>query len=66
MSYTPDFKVEGVFYEIKGRWRDIDRLKIELFRQKFPDHRLEVIGPREYEQLRQQYKPLLREAWEGR
>lgn len=66
MSYTPDFKVGDIFYEIKGRWRDVDRLKIDLFNKKFSKYTLRIIDPQAYEALRIKFKDLIGEAWEGR
>ena len=39
-KYYPDFVVDGVFYEIKGKYREYDKCKIEQFRK---NHTLVVI-----------------------
>ena len=36
-TYTPDFKVDEVFYEIKGYMTETARDKIDLFRKEYPE-----------------------------
>jgi len=54
-SYIPDFKVGDCFYEIKGYMSQASKEKIELFKQKFPQIDLKIIGPVEYNELYQTY-----------
>lgn len=63
-TYTPDFKVGEVFYEIKGYMSEKDRKKIQDFKEKYPDIPLEIIGPREYNRLRLEYSNKV--IWEGK
>lgn len=56
-TYTPDFKLaDGTFVEIKGWWTEASKRKIELFRDKFPDIKLETITKTEYIALSKQYR----------
>lgn len=64
-SYTPDFRVDGIFYEIKGRMDELSRSKIEQFRVLYSDKILVVIDSVVYNQLRLQYKHLI-PTWEGK
>lgn len=63
-SYTPDFRIDGTFYELKGRMLPTDEEKIRLFREKFPLETLVIIGPEEYKQLKLEFENIV--AWEGR
>lgn len=55
-TYTPDFKLtDGTFIEIKGWWTETSKRKIELFKQKYPDIKLQIIGKMEYKILSKQY-----------
>jgi hypothetical protein len=65
MSYTPDFLVEGTYYEIKGRMSDHDRLQINTFRENYPERTLVVIDGEKYDALRVQYKQRI-PSWEGK
>lgn len=56
ISYTPDFLVDGIFYEIKGWWDSRSVKKLLLFREKYPIIRIETIGEEEYKELLEQYK----------
>lgn len=62
-TYTPDFRVGAVHYELKGRMTEKCARKIEAFRQL--GHELIVIGPNEYDALRQTFKAQI-PFWEGR
>lgn len=64
-SYTPDFLVEGTYYELKGRMSTLCEEKLTLFRKKYDDVVLEVIGPSEYSELGKTYKHLI-PTWEGK
>jgi len=50
-TYTPDFRVGEVFYEIKGYLTDTAKSKLELFRIEYPDVIVQIIGPVEYNEL---------------
>jgi hypothetical protein len=55
-TYTPDFKlVDGTFVEIKGWWTETSKRKIELFKTKYPDIKLQIIARAEYKILSKQY-----------
>lgn len=59
-TYTPDFKLpDGTLVEIKGWWTEASKHKIELFRAKFPDIKLETITRTEYTALSKQYRHLI-------
>jgi hypothetical protein len=57
-TYTPDFKVGEVFYEIKGYLTDAAKSKLELFRIEYPDVIVQIIGPVEYNELYATYANL--------
>ena len=63
-SYIPDFKIDDVYIELKGYMSDVSKMKIDLFREKYPDLKFELIGPQEYEALKSKYKDLIN--WEGK
>lgn len=64
VTYTPDFKVGKVYFEIKGYMDEKSKNKIKLFRQKFPDLTLGVISGDEYKKLKTQYHDKI--CWEGK
>lgn len=53
-TYLPDFETADVFYEVKGYMSDKAREKIERFRTLYPTKPLIVVGPDEYNEIRQQ------------
>jgi hypothetical protein len=63
-TYTPDFLVDGVFYEVKGYWTELARQKIESFKKQFPDVPMQIIEGPEYDELRSQYRDKI--LWEGK
>jgi hypothetical protein len=63
-TYTPDFLVDGVFYEIKGYWTEVAKHKLESFRKQFPDVVVQIIEGTEYDELRSQYRDKI--LWEGK
>ena len=65
MSYTPDFLIDGKFFELKGRMLEKALLKINMFKKMYPEYMLTVIGPVEYFELRSKYKKNI-ELWEGK
>ena len=64
LHYTPDFYVpsQNTFYEIKGFLRDLDREKLELFKQQYPQINLVVISSTKFAELALKYKTLIN--WE--
>jgi len=64
-NYTPDFLIEGVYYEIKGRWTEKARNQVEMFQKDYPEIRLDVIDESCYIILRKRYKHLINK-WEGK
>lgn len=69
MSYTPDFKIDDTFYELKGRMTDLCMEKFKIMNDKFPDIKdkfpdIKIVGPEEYTELRKQYKNKVK--WEGK
>lgn len=42
-SYTPDFKTEQGWYEVKGRWTDEGLGKFNAFKDQYPDEKIKVI-----------------------
>lgn len=63
ISYTPDFYVDGCFIEIKGWMDDRSKRQLDEFTIEYPNERLQIVGPKEYYSLRQQYASLIKE-WE--
>lgn len=64
-SYTPDFLVDDVYYEIKGRMNEIGQEKIDQFKSTYTDKKLIVIEGVAYNALRLQYKSKI-PTWEGK
>lgn len=65
LSYTPDFRVDGEFYELKGRMTERCEKQITLFREQNLNVVLHVIEIKQYEQYRKKYKHLIA-TWEGK
>lgn len=65
ISYTPDFKVNNQFFELKGRMTDQCQNKIILFKEKYSDIQLNIIGEEMYKHLTSVYKKLI-PLWEGK
>lgn len=42
-SYTPDFKTEDKWYEVKGRWTNEGLAKFEAFKNQYPQENIQVI-----------------------
>jgi uncharacterized Zn-finger protein len=61
-TYTPDFFI-GYWVEIKGWWREGDKEKVRLFREQYPEEKLDIVGEHEYRALEKKYKPLIKN-WE--
>jgi len=64
MHYTPDFytKHNNTFYEIKGWLHDLDKEKMELFQQQYPQYNLVLVSATKFAELSLQYKDLIN--WE--
>jgi hypothetical protein len=63
-TYTPDFLVDCVFYEVKGYWTELAKQKLESFMNQYPDVKVQIIDGPEYDKLRQAYRDLV--LWEGK
>jgi hypothetical protein len=61
-TYTPDFKVGDVFYEIKGYMTDSAKRKITMFTEEYPDYILKVIDYEQYSKLEETFRNLIN--WE--
>lgn len=64
-TYLPDFKIDNIFYEIKGYWYDDAKIKTEAFMQQYPEIKLVIVDSEKYYKLRNKYKKLI-DNWEGR
>lgn len=42
-TYTPDFYVNGEWYEVKGYWRDDAKAKFEAFKEQYPDEKITLL-----------------------
>jgi hypothetical protein len=62
ITYTPDFLCEDIFYEIKGYMNEISKIKLDLFKEKYPEHKICIIQGNEYNILKEKYKSLI--FWE--
>jgi len=63
-TYTPDFRIEGVFYEIKGYTTEIAKKKLELFKSKYNHIPFVLIDGEAYSKLRFEYQDKV--FWEGK
>lgn len=63
-TYTPDFLVDGIFYEVKGYWTEKSKLKLESFVKIYPEIELQIIDGTKYNELREAYQDLIH--WEGK
>jgi len=66
MSYTPDFFVQkyNLYIEIKGRWNDRSIKQVSEFNRNIKEYTLVVVGPDEYNILRDNFKSYVN--WEGK
>jgi hypothetical protein len=46
-TYTPDFRVAGGWYEVKGRWTVEGRAKFDAFVEQYPEERI-VVADRDW------------------
>jgi hypothetical protein len=63
-TYTPDFLVDEIFYEVKGYWTKLAKQKLESFKKQYPDIAVQIIEGTEYDKLRSQYRDRI--LWEGK
>lgn len=66
VSYTPDFYLvkEDMYVEVKGYWMDDAKEKFDLFRQQYPEIRIDVLDSKYYRVLEKQFKDQI-EEWES-
>ena len=64
LHYTPDFYVpsQNTFYEIKGWFHDLDKEKIQLFQEQYPQYSFDLINTTKFAEFALQYKNLIN--WE--
>lgn len=65
LSYTPDFLINGTFYELKGRQTERSIEQIVGFKLQHPEHKLVVIDSEFWEILRVCFRTKVT-GWEGR
>jgi len=60
-TYRPDFYLpdSNLFLEVKNYMNDYSRERDRLFRQKYPNIKLEIISKEKYKQLESVFKPLI-------
>jgi hypothetical protein len=58
-TYTPDFKVENMLYEIKGWWTQAAKEKFEIFKEDYPEAVVQIIDEARYNQIQDQYAALI-------
>ena len=63
-TYTPDFIVDEIYYEIKGYWTPSSKEKFESFRKQYPEINVQIIESIQYDELRSQYRDKI--IWEGK
>jgi len=63
-TYTPDFRIKNIYFEIKGYMNESSKNKIDTFRKLYPQELLVLIEGFEYNLLRNIYKNKV--AWEGK
>lgn len=54
-TYTPDFCVNNTFFEIKGRWYRQNRIKVNMFREQYPQYLTCIIDKNIYNYLFNKY-----------
>lgn len=64
ITYTPDFKVGNIYFEIKGYMDSRSEEKISAFKKSHPDITLAIISGNEYDLLRKSYSDKI--LWEGK
>jgi hypothetical protein len=58
-TYTPDFKVENMLYEIKGWWTQAAKEKFKIFKEDYPETVVQIIDEARYNQIQDQYAALI-------
>ena len=64
-TYTPDFKVGDIYYEVKGWWTARAKEKFEQFRLQYPDIKVEIVGEPEYNDLCGRFSSTI-QHWEAK
>ena len=64
LTYTPDFKIGNIYFEIKGYMDNRSKEKISNFKKQYPNIVLAVISGNEYNILRNTYSDKI--LWEGK
>lgn len=65
LSYTPDFYLpdKNLWVEVKGWMDDKSKVKLKRFAKYYPEEKLELIGAKEYREIKKNYSSLI-ENWE--
>jgi len=65
-TYRPDFYIidNDIWIEVKGRWLKDAYERFRLFCNEYPNFSIQVIGKKEYENIKSKYKYLINN-WEG-
>ena len=65
-TYRPDFYLpsDSLYIEVKNFMNEYSFNRDKLFREKYPNIRLDVISKKEYKAIEANYKPLI-EPWEN-
>jgi len=63
-TYTPDFKIDDVYYEIKGRWIGDAKQKFNDFCKQYNTCKIVLIDGIMYKNLKEKYKNHIN--WEGK
>ena len=65
LSYTPDFYLpdKNLWVEVKGWMDDKSKVKLKRFAKYYPEENLELIGAKEYKEIKENYSSLI-EHWE--
>jgi len=64
-TYTPDFKVGDLYYEVKGYWTPRAKEKFAEFEAQYPDIKIEIVGESEYNNLCGRYSSTI-QHWESK
>jgi len=64
-TYTPDFKVGDLYYEVKGWWTPRAKEKFAEFEAQYPEVKIEIIGETEYNDLCGRYSSTI-QHWESK
>lgn len=58
-TYTPDFKVGDIYFEVKGWWTDNAREKFEMFCQQFQHIQMKIVDGTEYNRIESEYSNII-------